>query len=118
MSDLASPAPASQITSAPMSNSPLPTSLSDLSSAIDRLESTGSNWIVFQYHFTIAVKQKRVWSQFDGSNTKPSGLGEGATAEQRQEYSRLVSAWQECEDLALYLLSMKLPNAIFTKYQR
>jgi hypothetical protein len=29
-----------------------------------------------------------------------------------------MSAWQEREDLALYLLSMKLPDAIFTKYRR
>ncbi len=44
----------------------LPTSLSDFALAVDCLEANGSNWVIFQHQFTIAVQQKRVWGQFDG----------------------------------------------------
>lgn len=96
----------------------LPTSLSDFSSAVDRLEASGSNWMIFQHRFMIAVKQKKVWGQFDGSNVKPTRSFTLLTTTQGEEYQKNLLAWQEQEDLAQYLLMQKLPDSIFVKYIR
>ncbi|PFH47112.1 hypothetical protein AMATHDRAFT_152920 [Amanita thiersii Skay4041] len=93
----------------------LPTSLSNFSSAIDCLDPSGTNWIIFQYCFTIAVKQKKVWGQFDGSNQKHTAKND-ATNTEKIEHKKLLAAWQEQEDMALYLLTQKLPDSIFVKY--
>ena len=94
----------------------LPTSLSDFTSAVECLEANGSNWVIFQHQFTIAVQQKKVWSQFDGTSPKPSESPATSTA--ATEHAKKVSDWNERETLAKYLLTQKLPDSIFTKYLR
>jgi len=64
------------------------------------------------------VKQKKVWGQFDGTSPKPTALTKGSEAAVLAAHSVRLSAWQEKENLAFYLLSMKLPDSIFTKYRR
>jgi hypothetical protein len=98
------------------------TSLSDFTSAVDRLEANGSNWVIFQHQFTIAVQQKKVWSQFDGTAPKPpdvptSPVATEATAAATDQKKKLDD-WNERETLAKYLLTQKLPDLIFTKYVR
>ena len=46
-------------------------SLSDFAAAVDKLEPTGSNWVMWQNRFMIAVRQKQVWSHFDDTSSKP-----------------------------------------------
>jgi gag-polypeptide of LTR copia-type len=89
-------------------------SLSDFANAVDKLESNGSNWVMFQKRFTIAAKQKRVFGQLDGSNPKPVVASDATETEAASQRTQLA-AWQEKEDLALYLLSQKLPDSIFSK---
>jgi hypothetical protein len=47
-------------------------SLNDFAAAIEKLESNGSNWVMFEYRLTVAVKQKGVYGHFDGSSKMPT----------------------------------------------
>ena len=110
------------------------TSLTDFSAALDKLDQSGSNWVMFQHRFLIAIRQKKVLGHFDGSSVKPAlpqaaASPENATqlqiaAVQAVHATALAQArearrtWQEKEDLALYLLSQKLPDLIFAKHMR
>ena len=91
-------------------------SLTDFSSAVEKLEATGSNWVIFKSRFLIAVKQKKVYGHFDGSSKKPVSTKENLLSMEQKEFEKELTAWQDKEDLAHYLLTQKLPDAIFTKY--
>ncbi|KAI0820689.1 hypothetical protein BC628DRAFT_1295717, partial [Trametes gibbosa] len=94
-----------------MSSTP---SLADFVSALDKLEVRGKNWVSFKRRFTIAVRQKEVWDHFDGSATRPSpAVADAPTADEEKE----LKAWTKAENTALYLLSLKTPEAIFSKYE-
>ncbi|KZT63778.1 hypothetical protein DAEQUDRAFT_641880, partial [Daedalea quercina L-15889] len=90
-------------------------SLADFSSAFEKLDATGKNWMTFQQRFEIAVRQKKVWGHFDG--TKPCPTPADADAPTAAEQTA-IDGWQEKEDLARYLLTQKLPNITFTKHRR
>ncbi|KAF8236677.1 hypothetical protein L208DRAFT_1046896, partial [Tricholoma matsutake] len=88
-------------------------SISKFGSAVDKLDSAGKNWVTFQHCFIIAVTQKRVFGNFDGTATKPM-VSDPPTAVK----TVTLAAWQEKEDTAMYLLSQKLANSTLTKYMR
>ncbi|KAK2467948.1 hypothetical protein APHAL10511_000243 [Amanita phalloides] len=96
--------------------------LSDFSHVVEKLESDSSNWVMFQSRFLIAVRQKKVYAQFDGSNPKPkvsaSVTTEDSTADPTTEQVKKLQTWQDKEDLAMYLLMQKLPDSIFAKYMQ
>ncbi|KAF9801896.1 hypothetical protein IEO21_10017 [Rhodonia placenta] len=60
------------------------TSLTDFNSAVDKLESTGKNWLTFHQRLQIAVCQKKVWKHFDGMSphSTPADLDAVKAAEQ------------------------------------
>ncbi|KAF8984487.1 hypothetical protein BDQ17DRAFT_1183054, partial [Cyathus striatus] len=80
------------------------TSSMNYSQTIDKLNSTGANWVMFRTRFIAAMKAQKVWKHFTGDATKPA------------EDSTESAAWQEKEDLASYLLMQKLPDLILVKY--
>ncbi|KIL55045.1 hypothetical protein M378DRAFT_18300 [Amanita muscaria Koide BX008] len=96
------------------------TSLSDFTNAVEKLESSGSNWVIFHKRFKIAVKQKKVWGHFDGTSIKPEKpvVTGKSSVDEMAAYKRRLNAWEEREDLAMYLLTQKLPDSTFTKYMR
>ncbi|KAF8229548.1 hypothetical protein L208DRAFT_1286088, partial [Tricholoma matsutake] len=94
-----------------MTSTTTPISMSDFMTAVEKLESAGNNWVTFQCHFMIAMKQKRVFRHFDGSATKPAVSDPPTTDE-----TVALAAWQEKEDTAMYLLSQKLADSTLTKY--
>ena len=53
--------------------------------------------------------------QFDGPNLKPTPGSGAPTDEESKAHEKLVVAWQEKENLALYLISQKLPSLVFMK---
>jgi hypothetical protein len=85
--------------------------MSDFGTAIEKLDSTGNNWVTFQCRFMIAIKQKRVFGHFNGSATKPAVSNPPTTDE-----TVALAAWQEKEDTVMYLLSQKLADSGLTKY--
>ncbi len=93
-----------------------PVSLSDFSADVERLDSSSANWVVFQNRFLIAVDQKDVLGQFDGSNPKPSALKEEATETEKKKHTKELASWQKKESLAKYLLMQKLSDSTFMKY--
>jgi hypothetical protein len=95
-----------------------PTSLSDFSAAVERLDASSANWVIFQNRFLIAVEQKEVLGQFDGTNPKLSALKEEATDSEKKKHAKELTAWQKKESLVKYLLMQKLPDSTFTKYFR
>ncbi|KZT63679.1 hypothetical protein DAEQUDRAFT_679965, partial [Daedalea quercina L-15889] len=90
-------------------------SLADFSSAVEKLDSTGKNWMTFQQRFQIAVCQKKVWNHFSGASAIPVPADPNAVTAAEQT---AIDAWQEKEDLAMYLLTQKLPDITFTKHRR
>ena len=51
------------------------TSLSDsLSSSIPKLDSTGTNWAIFEIHFWDVIEAKRFWGHFDGTSPQPVAI--------------------------------------------
>lgn len=102
------------------------TSLSDFANAIEKLDASGSNWVMWERRFTIAVRRKEVFSHFDGTCVKPkvpSALVSTETAKgsktpeepQMSDYVKKLAAWQKKEDLAMHLLVQKLPDSTFSK---
>ncbi|KAF8995506.1 hypothetical protein BDQ17DRAFT_1250699 [Cyathus striatus] len=83
------------------------TSPMNLSQTVDKLDSTGVNWVMFRTHFIGAMKAQKVWKHFMGEAKKPMEGSTGPTG---------LEAWQEKEDLASYLLMQKLPDSILAKY--
>jgi len=90
-------------------------SLSDFAAAVDKLESNGSNWVMWQSRFTIAVQQKEVYGHFDGSATKPT-MPDGLTGDAKTAKEKEILMWNKKETLAKYLLTQKLPDQIYAKY--
>ncbi|KAF8234770.1 hypothetical protein L208DRAFT_1260026 [Tricholoma matsutake] len=84
-------------------STPTSVSISKFSSAADKLDASGKNWVTFQHCFMIAVKQKWVFRHFDGTEIKPT-LSSPAT----ENKTKALTAWQGKEDTAMYLLLQKL----------
>ena len=91
------------------------TSLSDFHNAVEKLDSSGANWVMFKSRFMIAIDQKDVEGHFDGSESKPV-LAENASEDQKRTFEAESKAWKKKEKLALYLLSQKLLDSTFAKY--
>lgn len=91
------------------------TSLADFSSAFERLEATGKNWVTFRQRFQIAVKQKDVWEHFDGTSPRltPADPAKATPAE-----LTTITTWDKKESLVMYLITQKLPDITFTKHAR
>ncbi|KAF8224780.1 hypothetical protein L208DRAFT_1309226, partial [Tricholoma matsutake] len=92
-------------------SAPTSVSISEFGSAVDKPHSARKNWVTFQCCFIIAVKQKWVYGHFDGTNTKPT-LSSPTT----ETETKALTAWQEKEDTAMYLLLQKLADLTLTKY--
>ena len=89
------------------------TSLADFVSGIEQLDPRGKNWVSFKRRFTIGVRQKEVWDHFDGSELCPTPANaEHPTTEELKE----IKAWNKAEATAHYLLSLKVPEVIYSKY--
>ena len=82
------------------------TSLSEFSTAVEKLDEDGANWVMFKRRFMIAVGQKDVEGHFDGSEKKPV-LSEGASSEVKRAFEADLKQWTKKEKLALYLLTVQ-----------
>ncbi|KAI9057695.1 hypothetical protein FKP32DRAFT_1615114 [Trametes sanguinea] len=90
-------------------------SLSDFIAGVEKLDSKGTNWLLFEQQFTIAVKQKDVWSHFDGTEPRPTPANANAvTAAESAD----IASWEKKENLALYLLTLKVAPATYAKHKR
>ncbi|KAF8237482.1 hypothetical protein L208DRAFT_1247106 [Tricholoma matsutake] len=94
-------------------STPTPVSISEFGSAVDKLDASGKNWVTFQGCFIIAVKQKKVFGHFDGTDIKPV-----LSLPTMEDEAKALTAWQEKEDTVMYLLSQKLADLTLTKYMR
>ncbi|PIL34675.1 transcription factor [Ganoderma sinense ZZ0214-1] len=90
------------------------TSLADFVNAIDKLEVRGKNWVSFKRNFTIAVRQKDVWDHFDGTSPRPTPADAKAPTPVE---TKALKEWSKAENTALYLLLLKIPEAILSKYE-
>jgi len=88
---------------------------SQLSSAnfiqsVNKLDPTGSNFMIFKHCFSIAVKSRDLWDHFDGTSPKPS-LSSPPNADE----TIALSAWEKKENAAMHYLlknsqTQPLPN--------
>ncbi|KIL55794.1 hypothetical protein M378DRAFT_43131, partial [Amanita muscaria Koide BX008] len=94
------------------------TSLSRFS-AIEKLEADGFNWMMFQSHFTIAVDHIDILGHFDGMNPKLVLPKEKElTLDEVAAYEKSLAEWMKKERLAKYMLSLKLPDILWSDCMR
>ena len=91
------------------------TSLSEFSTAVEKLDEDSTNWVIFKRRFMIAIGQKDVEGHFDGSKKKLV-LSEGASSKVKRAFEADLKQWTKKEKLVLYLLMQKLPDCISTTY--
>ncbi|KAI0652181.1 hypothetical protein C8Q79DRAFT_997327 [Trametes meyenii] len=90
-------------------------SLSDFIAGVEKLDSKGTNWIVFEQQFSIAVKQKEAWGHFNGTEVRPTlAVADTPTTTE----SAAIAAWEKKENFALYLLTLKIAPATYAKHKR
>ena len=85
-------------------------SSADFIQSVEKLDPTGSNFIIFKRRFGIAVKSRDLWNHFDGTSPKPS-LSNPPNADE----TIALSAWEKKENTAMHLLAQKLPDSTLTK---
>ena len=91
------------------------TSLSDsLSSSMPKLESTGTNWAVFEIHFCDAIEAKGFWDHFNGTSIHPVTVSITALNGTISIDTTPVDQWDKDEHLAKSLLNQKIPVRLRT----
>ena len=93
-------------------------SFSNFLAAVEKLDATGSNWVLFQSRFLVAMEQKEVYKHFDGTSKKLVLGGESPTNTELKAHTKELAVWQKKECLAHYLLIQKLPDSTDTKYMQ
>ncbi|KZT02296.1 uncharacterized protein LAESUDRAFT_614166, partial [Laetiporus sulphureus 93-53] len=91
------------------------TTIDNFTAAVDKLDSTGRNWIIFQKRFTIAAKQKEVYSHLTGAAARPVHAD---PAKPTPTEDAAIASWDKKENLAMYLLTQKLHDVTLTKHLR
>lgn len=118
-----------------------------LPSTVPKLDPSGSNWLVYRLRFTQAVKAKGKWGHFDGTSYCPQAVdvavgAEGAVAGQAatpgenpvpaggegnnvaaqlnaaETLLHVQEKWDSDEDMALYLLSQRIPDSSLIQLER
>src|SRR5271154_3233677 len=99
------------------------TSLYDtLPSSVPKLESTGTNWAIFEIRFHDAIEAKGFWGHFDGQPQRPvpgtsaivapdGTVVKAATGLTPDEYVAATTQWEKDERSAKSLLNQKIPNS-------
>ncbi|TFK63885.1 hypothetical protein BDN72DRAFT_775362, partial [Pluteus cervinus] len=83
------------------------TTVSDqLPASVPKLESTGTNWAIFKYRFSIAVQAKNYWGHFDSTSSCPAVGYPVTTTEQAA-----LDLWDKEEHIAKLLLTQKIPDS-------
>ena len=80
------------------------------------LEVDRKNWFIFKNWLMIAMKYAEIWGHFNGSANKPIMLE--TSSKLKSTYKEELAAWQMNEDLARYVLTMKIPKPILRKCVR
>src|ERR1700678_597475 len=96
------------------------TSLSDtLPSSVTKLDSTGTNWAVFEICFCDAVEVKGFWGHFDGTTKRPvTGTAQSLASEGTTVISatgltadEFATQWEKDERSAKSLLNQKISDS-------
>src|ERR1700720_1832672 len=74
-------------------------------SSVPKLETNGSNWIIFQIRLKWALEEKQVFGHLAGTTKKPAST---EPAEKQEE-------WLSNETKARHLLAQKLHDSTLTK---
>ncbi|KZT24203.1 hypothetical protein NEOLEDRAFT_1025275, partial [Neolentinus lepideus HHB14362 ss-1] len=82
-------------------------------SSVLKLEASGVNWAIFSKRFEVAVRAKRLWGHFSGTDTRPTPAGTAASTAEEEKAQK----WDESEATADYLLTQKLPDSAFLRVQ-
>ena len=85
------------------------TSLSNtLPSSVPKLESTGTNWAIFEICFCDAIEAKGFWGHFDGTSLCPAAVSITATDGTTTMDATSVDQWEKDEHSAKSLLNQKI----------
>jgi hypothetical protein len=87
----------------------------EFNQSVEKLKTDGSNWIMFQRRFTIAMNDRELYDHLTGDAGKPSPVD--ATKPTDAEKAS-IKEWQKNENKAMSLLVSRLNDSTFTKYMR
>jgi len=82
---------------------------------VEKLKTDGSDWIMFQCRFTIAMNDRELYDHLTGDAGKPSPV-DGTKPTDAEKAS--IKEWQKNENKAMSLLVSRLNDSTFTKYMR
>ena len=82
---------------------------------VEKLKTDGSNWIMFQHCFTIAMNDCELYDHLTGAAGKPSPVD---VAKPTDAEKASIKEWQKNENKAMSLLVSQLNDSTFTKYMR
>ena len=88
------------------------TSLFDtLPSSVPKLESTSTNWAIFEIHFCNDLEAKGFWGHFDGSLLCPVAVSITAPDNTTTMDTAPVDQWEKNECSAKLSLNQKIPDS-------
>src|SRR5277367_2987310 len=94
---------------------------------IPKLESDGSNWVIFKDRFLFAAAAASLKAHIDGTGKKPDAVpgvpteSEPLTVEQAQvqsEYDAALSKWEIEEAIIRQALASVIPDSLFLEVRR
>jgi hypothetical protein len=87
----------------------------EFNQSVEKLKTDGSNWIMFQCRFTIAMNDCELYDHLTGGavNPLPVDMAKPTNAEKAS-----LKEWQKNENKAMSLLISRLNDSTFTKYMR
>ena len=94
---------------------------------IPKLESDGSNWVIFKDRFLFAAAAASLKAHIDGTEKAPDAVpvvpteSEPLTAEQAQvcsEYDAALSKWEMEEAIIKQALASVIPDSLFLEVRR
>jgi len=87
----------------------------EFNQSVEKLKTDGSNWIMFQRRFTIAMNDRELYEHLTGDAVQPSPVD---AAKPTDAEKASIKEWKKNENKAMSLLVSRLHDSTFTKYMR
>jgi len=87
----------------------------EFNQSVEKLKTDGSNWIMFQRRFTIAMNDHELYEHLTGDAVQPSPVD---AAKPTDAEKASIKEWKKNENKAMSLLASRLHDSTFTKYMR
>ncbi|KAI0707871.1 hypothetical protein C8Q76DRAFT_568589, partial [Earliella scabrosa] len=86
---------------------------SDDSVRVPKLESSGSNWVLYKARLTWAADAKGVAGHLDGTSKEPTAPSSSAVTQKKYETD--LAEWRKGEAVVKQLIASTIPDSVFMK---